>query len=152
MENSSKENANPVIHSVATRINRVKQPLDPFERWGASKSSQDRAILKALSDARSSLSTTKSIMLETAGFHIPSKTCFQPRFTSSSIIRQQRESSPEVKRELIDSEEIFDIIRNIQDPEHPLTLEQLNVVSLSHVEVQDNGVSDTISKVDVRFT
>ena len=31
--------------------------------------------------------------------------------------------------EEIDSYEIFDIIRNINDPEHPLTLEKLSVVS-----------------------
>ena len=28
-----------------------------------------------------------------------------------------------------DAREVFDLIRNIKDPEHPLTLEQLNVVS-----------------------
>lgn len=28
----------------------------------------------------------------------------------------------------IDARELFDLIRDIQDPEHPLTLEQLNVV------------------------
>lgn len=28
----------------------------------------------------------------------------------------------------VDSREIFDLIRDINDPEHPLTLEQLNVV------------------------
>jgi len=31
-------------------------------------------------------------------------------------------------REDIDSREVFDIIRDINDPEHPLTLEELNVV------------------------
>jgi hypothetical protein len=30
----------------------------------------------------------------------------------------------------IDAREVFDIIRNINDPEHPLTLEELNVVRL----------------------
>ena len=29
----------------------------------------------------------------------------------------------------------LDLIRNINDPEHPLTLEQLNVVELSLIEV-----------------
>ncbi len=40
-------------------------------------------------------------------------------------------------REEITSEEVFDIIRNIQDPEHPLTLEQLNVVRMDMVDVVD---------------
>ena len=37
-----------------------------------------------------------------------------------------------------DAEEIFDIIRNIQDPEHPNTLEELGVVSLEQIEVLDD--------------
>ncbi|BGP13561.1 hypothetical protein JCM10213_008895 [Rhodosporidiobolus nylandii] len=37
--------------------------------------------------------------------------------------------------EQIDSEEIFDLIRSITDPEHPLTLEQLAVVSEPQITV-----------------
>lgn len=43
----------------------------------------------------------------------------------------------ERKRDKITKNEVFQIIRNIQDPEHPLTLEQLNVVRLELVEVVD---------------
>lgn len=47
----------------------------------------------------------------------------------------------------IDSREIFDLIRGIKDPEHPLTLEELNVVDEEHVIV------DTKTKViEVVFT
>mmetsp|Transcript_55128 Transcript_55128/g.61643 ORF Transcript_55128/g.61643 Transcript_55128/m.61643 type:complete len:332 (-) Transcript_55128:2990-3985(-) len=38
-------------------------------------------------------------------------------------------------KNIISAEEIFDIIRNIQDPEHPHSLEQLGVVSLEQVKV-----------------
>lgn len=41
------------------------------------------------------------------------------------------------KRDAITANEIFEIIRNVQDPEHPLTLEQLNVVRLELVKVVD---------------
>ncbi len=41
----------------------------------------------------------------------------------------------------------IDLIRNINDPEHPLTLEQLNVVQQGHIDV-----SDLESKVTVSFT
>ncbi len=41
----------------------------------------------------------------------------------------------------------LDLIRNINDPEHPLTLEQLNVVQLGHIDV-----SDLESMVTVSFT
>ena len=32
---------------------------------------------------------------------------------------------------------VFELIRNINDPEHPLTLEQLNVVSLDNIHCDD---------------
>lgn len=47
----------------------------------------------------------------------------------------------------IDEQEVFDILRNINDPEHPLTLEQLNVASLDLIKVDDAK-----STVDVCFT
>lgn len=46
-----------------------------------------------------------------------------------------------------DEREIFDLIRDINDPEHPLTLEDLNVVSENHITI-DNS-SNTIK---VMFT
>ncbi|XP_044173155.1 cytosolic iron-sulfur assembly component 2B-like isoform X2 [Acropora millepora] len=47
----------------------------------------------------------------------------------------------------IDEREVFDLIRSINDPEHPLTLEQLNVVEQSLVEVDDDK-----GYVKVQFT
>ncbi|XP_041916911.1 cytosolic iron-sulfur assembly component 2B [Alosa alosa] len=43
----------------------------------------------------------------------------------------------------IDDREIFDLIRNINDPEHPLSLEELNVLEQVRVRVndQENAVS-----------
>ena len=35
----------------------------------------------------------------------------------------------------IDEREVFDIIRNLQDPEHPLTLEELNVVDTDSCKI-----------------
>ncbi|XP_060081564.1 cytosolic iron-sulfur assembly component 2B-like [Ylistrum balloti] len=46
-----------------------------------------------------------------------------------------------------DDREVFDLIRNINDPEHPLTLEELNVVENSKVQVDDES-----SQVKVEFT
>jgi len=47
----------------------------------------------------------------------------------------------------IDSREIFDLIRGIKDPEHPLTLEELNVVDEGNVFVDSGN-----KKVEVIFT
>ncbi|KAJ8495575.1 hypothetical protein ONZ45_g12808 [Pleurotus djamor] len=42
--------------------------------------------------------------------------------------------------EPIDNEEIFDLIRNISDPEHPNSLEELRVVSAPQITVSENRV------------
>jgi len=42
--------------------------------------------------------------------------------------------------EPIDALEVFDIVRDINDPEHPLTLEQLRVVHPDLIKVQDSTV------------
>ncbi|XP_016119964.1 mitotic spindle-associated MMXD complex subunit MIP18-like [Sinocyclocheilus grahami] len=47
----------------------------------------------------------------------------------------------------IDDREIFDLIRSINDPEHPLSLEELNVVEQMRVNVNDQE-----SMVSVEFT
>ncbi|XP_041645633.1 cytosolic iron-sulfur assembly component 2B [Cheilinus undulatus] len=47
----------------------------------------------------------------------------------------------------IDDREIFDMIRSINDPEHPLSLEELNVVEQIRVKVNDEE-----SIVGVEFT
>ena len=47
----------------------------------------------------------------------------------------------------VDVREIFDMIRDINDPEHPLTLEQLNVVTEEQITVDDK-----LSDIRVMFT
>ncbi|KAI1280688.1 MIP18 family protein F45G2.10 [Halotydeus destructor] len=57
-----------------------------------------------------------------------------------------QELNDEIEDE-IDAREVFDLVRNIKDPEHPLTLEELNVVDEEHITV-NNGHN----KVIVEFT
>jgi len=38
-------------------------------------------------------------------------------------------------------------LRNINDPEHPLTLEQLNIITLENIDVDDS-----LSKIAINFT
>eukprot|EP00126_Sphaerothecum_destruens_P000799 Sdes_comp11053_c0_seq2m2677 len=47
----------------------------------------------------------------------------------------------------IDAREIFDLIRSIHDPEHPHTLEELNVARLDQISIDDDK-----SQVHVEFT
>lgn len=39
--------------------------------------------------------------------------------------------------DMIDEREVFDMIRNLQDPEHPLTLEELNVLDIDSVKIDN---------------
>eukprot|EP00112_Aurelia_sp_Birch-Aquarium-sp1_P013618 Seg2894.4 transcript_id=Seg2894.4/GoldUCD/mRNA.D3Y31 product="Mitotic spindle-associated MMXD complex subunit MIP18" protein_id=Seg2894.4/GoldUCD/D3Y31 len=58
-----------------------------------------------------------------------------------------KEEQDDAVTDKIDEREVFDIIRSINDPEHPLTLEELNVVEESNVEVDDDN-----NYVKVMFT
>ncbi|GBG34443.1 MIP18 family protein CG7949 [Hondaea fermentalgiana] len=49
--------------------------------------------------------------------------------------------------EPFDATEVFDLVRDIQDPEHPLTLEQLNVMEVKNVQVDNQK-----GRVVIRFT
>lgn len=53
-----------------------------------------------------------------------------PAVYSKSVGRQENASDwDDEVYDPIDAREVFDLVCNIQDPEHPFTLEQLNVVS-----------------------
>ncbi len=67
-----------------------------------------------------------------------------------SIVGKREVTETELRDDVsdpIDCREIFDLIRNINDPEHPLTLEQLDVVKIEDVRVDDEG-----NRVHVAFT
>eukprot|EP01098_Paradermamoeba_levis_P015247 TRINITY_DN7620_c0_g1_i1.p1 TRINITY_DN7620_c0_g1~~TRINITY_DN7620_c0_g1_i1.p1 ORF type:complete len:156 (-),score=43.89 TRINITY_DN7620_c0_g1_i1:146-613(-) len=60
---------------------------------------------------------------------------------------KREENLEEDSPDNFDSLEIFELIRRINDPEHPLTLEQLNVAQPDLIEVKDKE-----NKVRVYFT
>ncbi|CAG8505884.1 1211_t:CDS:2 [Racocetra fulgida] len=82
-------------------------------------------------------------------------TIYKPSKTSHRILTETEEQ--EEFEDIIDSQEVFavrsffqtviltntfkkiytDLIRSISDPEHPLTLEELNVTQLDHIKVDD---------------
>ncbi|KAI8071259.1 hypothetical protein BC940DRAFT_293993 [Gongronella butleri] len=60
-------------------------------------------------------------------------------YNTKRYVREQTEEElDDTVEDLIDNEEVFDLIRSISDPEHPLTLEQLNVTQNQHITV-NNG-------------
>ncbi|XP_024152539.1 cytosolic iron-sulfur assembly component 2B [Oryzias melastigma] len=68
-------------------------------------------------------------------------------FQRSGERQQTAAEEDEDVHDPIDDREIFDLIRSINDPEHPLSLEELNVVE--QVRVQVNDADSTVS---VEFT
>jgi hypothetical protein len=66
---------------------------------------------------------------------------------SKALRRDEPENDDEGEPDAFDAMEIFDHIRHINDPEHPLTLEQLNVAQLKLI-----SVDDTQSKIMIHFT
>jgi hypothetical protein len=155
---SSKDNANPVIHFVSSSSSkRDRKELDAFQQWGSSSS----AVLKALSSFDKPLGLLTNAGLQqqqqsgsttytTQPSYIPCTSRQQQQHITTITSQQQQQQQQEEKRESYTENEIFDMIRNIQDPEHPLTLEQLNVVNQDHVSVKDND--NGVSTVHVRFT
>ncbi|XP_066360964.1 protein AE7-like [Miscanthus floridulus] len=63
------------------------------------------------------------------------------------IVRQAPETKYQNAAEPIDQLEVFDHIRDIKDPEHPYSLEQLNVVTQDSIVLNDES-----NYVRVNFT
>jgi len=144
-------------------------------------SSADRAIRQALRDADAATHGKGVSVLRNVGLELSSpaeKDCtayFPAELGRRKRRFQKKEGSSKknekiscssippapsaARRDAIDADEIFEIIRNIQDPEHPLTLEQLGVVSRNQIDIEDDvdnnnpdDASLATSKLDVRFT
>lgn len=77
----------------------------------------------------------------------PNPVVHERRTTARSKNRDATCPAFDDEREPIDALEIFEHIRDINDPEHPYTLEQLNVVSEDLI-----NVDDARGRVRVRFT
>ena len=87
--------------------------------------------------------------LENANPEIKSK---KSNNTARSIASKQQELDDELY-DPVDSEEIFDLIREVRDPEHPLSLEALGVVSLDQVKVFDSyHQRNTTDRIDIQIT
>ncbi|CAB9501568.1 Mitotic spindle-associated MMXD complex subunit MIP18 [Seminavis robusta] len=154
---------------------------DDEELW---LSSMDRSVLHAIVDTWEASRGEGVKLLRKAGVGIPPFTASTtassllvsspPRFVPATTKTGQSTCSEKQDpkghgRDAITADEIFDIIRSIQDPEHAgVTLEQLRVVSRAQIQVNDvmdansNGnsnpkidtldLSADLSFVSVRFT
>lgn len=73
--------------------------------------------------------------------------------TESSSYRGKVDTPTTASDETIDNQEIYDLIRSITDPEHPLTLEQLAVVNANHITVSHGDTAtNKLPHVLLEFT
>lgn len=140
---------------------------------------EDKAILRAITDSSRSTTNGSGVgLLRKAGLVIPTysssvagiakaASCYsdssRPVFR---LVEDEEEKAKEIgdkntknnsDESKISAEEIFDIIRTIQDPEHPNSLEQLGVVSLEQVELslaseRKEKTNRNQDEVSIRFT
>jgi len=61
-------------------------------------------------------------------------------------LKRRAEANPDDIEEF-DALEVYELLRNINDPEHPLTLEQLNIITIDNIKVSDKD-----SSIDIMFT
>jgi metal-sulfur cluster biosynthetic enzyme len=130
----------------------------------------DQAVQQALRAAAAQSTTGGLSVLEHLGVKVlPTTTtaeapfCFSPRRWSPSapetkasndkVEQKDDDEQPQPQQDDLDADEVFDIIRNIQDPEHPLTLQQLGVVSRAQIVVTAAAAnSGRRPRLRVRFT
>jgi len=173
-----KENANPMVHAVRRKRQIVRaQPvgyeflkpyLDPKNQLDTiePQTTTERAVLMALSEIVSLNKTNSSSndtlkVLQDAGFYLPS-TPEELKFSCPIFIENKPSTKTCHLRDAFDADEVFDMIRTINDPEHPLTLEQLNVVNVDDIVVVDtlarvhddsnNQNQHALSTVEILFT
>ena len=68
-------------------------------------------------------------------------------YSSADYVRLDPDDIDSPEREPIDALEIYERLKDIHDPEHPLTLAQLRIIT-----PQDISVDDVEGSVDVTFT
>merc|ERR1719242_728887 len=68
--------------------------------------------------------------------------------TGDSLMNDLEDGNETDSEDAFTAQEVFDLIRSINDPEHPLTLEQLNVVLLENVKMNEKKKN----KILINFT
>ena len=61
------------------------------------------------------------------------------KYNKEWIKEREKTENNDTIEDKIDSYEIFDLIRDIKDPEHPYNLEELNIISLEDIIVDNNN-------------
>jgi metal-sulfur cluster biosynthetic enzyme len=165
-----KDNANPIIHDVSRDASASSCWESLLEEELSNHSAGDTPANRAIRQALSDCSTTATTAGNTRSVRsIPRRAPFPWATTAAAVVDEHhRQHQPkldekrgrktekednepnnvetEKERDPLSADEVFAYICNIQDPEHPLTLEQLGVVSVDQIDVS------TPPYIRVRFT
>ena len=60
------------------------------------------------------------------------------QYSIEFLKQREKEENDDNIEDPIDKYEIYNLIKNIKDPEHPLTLEEINVVNEDDIEIDNN--------------
>lgn len=169
MDSGRKENENPRVFEVYKNATRLRDSKNAWSAFNSISADQGRfqkpltsttgSILKGLRDISETGDRRGLSLLVNSGLNLSHPddcseryVCSFPCCLSDLNGGTTAEINKPFEEEEINEDEIFDIIRNIQDPEHPLTLEQLGVVSRNQVTKQIAPYDPTLYILDIRFT
>lgn len=137
-------NENPTILSVDTR-RKVPQKVQVF---GSTSNVADLAVQRALTETSIATNGKGVVLLKNMGITLPDKPQVSPFLYAPMTWREEHSNDKKTEateEEDLTTEEVFEIIRNIQDPEHPLTLEQLGVVSRQQIEIDHTTTTAVVA-------
>lgn len=100
-------------------------------------------------------STKEDHLYGNAAFTYPAPAFTSDPFTRSFSPSSLEESDSDAEDEPIDTQEIYDLVATMSDPEHPITLGSLAVVSLPDISIKPtmpNRPNSTLQTVTVLIT
>ncbi|SJX61502.1 uncharacterized protein SRS1_12487 [Sporisorium reilianum f. sp. reilianum] len=167
-----KDNANPIVYQSSSSSTQRRTSSGANAEWWRDHTihSSAAATQSARSFAGIGPSASASSSSSSSGHNLASSFARATRSTLDEDDHLDEEdddehqdvqmsspaTSPEPSKcadEHIDSQEIYDLIRSITDPEHPLTLEQLAVVNAAHISVSHgDAATNALPHVLLEFT
>ena len=127
---ADKDNANPIIHAQAQKSQRIDD-LSRTEWW------RDVALTGNTSNKEQFSTKSSFATFSDYDSGYAEVDDYDLTLQDGKKVDLHHTTEKVGDKDVIDAEEVFDLVRSISDPEHPLTLEQLAVVNVEHVTVDE---------------
>ncbi|GAX20307.1 hypothetical protein FisN_9Hh012 [Fistulifera solaris] len=154
-----KENANPILHHIDDndKEERTQAWLQAHPELIADF--RTRSVVRcALQDAAQSNASSVNLLKNTGlwdSSSVEPVLLFHPASNDLSAAKETNNTpttAASTSPDPITASEIFELIRHIQDPEHPHSLEALGVVKLNQIDIVTNNNNKHHNKITVEFT